>query len=133
MVVNYETLDFYVGGIIRDCQIIEHDIKMIYSRVHSSNWRKMFELIEKNTLGEVVRFLEDADSNLDRPFFNKEDYRLLKSITKTRNYWAHNGYIDCVYDDQGAVDDQTKYARFDHKWLDDLAHRIENIRIRLFD
>ena len=83
-----------VGQVMCYCQCIEHDIKLIYASMSLTP----SEEIRKWTLGQTVESLADLERGRKDPFFTREDYRLLRKLTAVRNFYAHECYVDWVYD-----------------------------------
>src|SRR5690606_10135068 len=87
-----------VGKTIMLCQCIENDIKLIYSKMLKGNYVDNFRVVEKKSLGNVVVLLKELDRSDRNHWFKDEEYDLLLEITTIRNYWAHKGYLEFVYD-----------------------------------
>lgn len=131
-----ETDEFHkkVGKLIMRCQFIEHDIKWIYAGLLSGDLYENFDKITNNkeTLGSVIFKLRDIDvANFG--YFSRNDYRLLSSITRTRNYWAHEAYLEFMYErgEELRIAFLNVAARLnsDYEWLFNLSKRIEKVRL----
>ena len=129
--------DEYVGKVMRICQGIEHDIKLIYCGMredaNGDDFDDVFQSISKSTLGQVIDKLYKIDHTYKYPYFSEKDYDIFREITGIRNHWAHQGYVDWMYTN-------SKYT-FNQKWnelLDDyrriepLGKETERIRLEFF-
>ena len=80
-------------------QRIEHDIKMIYSCMHEGDMDENFEEIEKMTLGQMIIELKELDNFDNEPLISAEDYAILERICGNRNRWAHETFVNFMYED----------------------------------
>ena len=78
-------------------QLIENDLKYIYSFMLEGSVEKNYGDIENNTLGTMVRMLERLDYSDGSPYISKADYKFLLNICDKRNYWAHQAFVDFAY------------------------------------
>ena len=97
--MNFDDFKFNVGNIVMFCQIIEHDIKVIYASMLKGDYNKNYqELIDSNmTLGQTITNLQELDFSDSNHFFAKSDYVYLKQVSRKRNYWCHQAYLNFVY------------------------------------
>ena len=86
-----------VGETIMFCQLIEHDLKLIFAFMLKGNFEKNLEEIERDTFGVMVQKLEKLDYSDNKPFISKSDYKFLKQMSKKRNHWCHNTYAEFGY------------------------------------
>ena len=70
-------------------QLIENDLKLIYSLMHIGNVNKNFESLEKKNLGFIIKELKKLDYSDEKPFISKNDYNFLNQMKERRNYWLH--------------------------------------------
>jgi len=130
--------DFHLmlGETIKYCQCIEHDIKMIYAGIRGGNIRANMIAIEKETLGSAVTLLKELDNMRSKPYFTYADYGTLFGITKIRNYWAHQGYVDYIYQPRETVrakfDAQFQKLTADHDKMKRLHEITEGVRLDFF-
>lgn len=123
-----------VGKVIMRCQFIEHDIKWIYSGLLVGDLYENFENVikDKETLGSVIFKLRDIDT-ANFGYFSRNDYRLLSKITRTRNYWAHEAYLEFMYERgeelRVAFLNCADRLSADYEWLFNLSKRIETVRL----
>ena len=124
----------YVGKLMMYCQCIEHDIKWIYAKMLKGDYVENFHVVSRNTLGEVVKELKNLDYSEGHQWLEKEDYKLLHEITGIRNYWAHQAYVDFVYD--GTNTDKykeiSKKLEVDKKRLERIQLNIEKFRVATY-
>lgn len=58
---------------------------------------KNFNYVKDKTLGVVISLLKKLDNSDNNPRFSIDDYSYLKKMTKIRNYYIHNFFIDYLY------------------------------------
>jgi len=130
--------DFHVmlGETIKYCQCIEHDIKMIYAGMRGGDIRANMISIERETLGSAVTLLKEMDNQRSRPYFSYSDYGTLFGITRIRNYWAHQGYVDYIYQPRETVgrkfELQFQKLTADHDQMKKMHEITENVRLEFF-
>ncbi len=135
MFVTKELFDETVGVLIKKCQCIEHDIKIMYAGMLRGDFNKNLDTVVNKPLGPVLKKLEELDYSDGAPYFSRDDYTLLNEIKEIRNYWVHKGYIDFLY---GTIDDYQKRINKQYKKLSNdvnrlipLATQLENVRIEM--
>lgn len=125
-----------LGQIIKFCQCIEHDIKLIYAGMAKGDLVENYKMIQKETLGSAVCLLQDLDRLRSSPFFSNRDYYMLRNITKIRNYWAHQGYVDYLYEPPKSVNlkfsEQLQKLQEDKERLKLLHEATQKIRLQFF-
>lgn len=127
----------YVGKIMRVCQGVEHDIKLIYCGLredaNGENFDMVYASVEKLTLGKTIEKLYKIDHTYQQPYFAEEDYAILREITDIRNHWAHQGYIDWMYTNSRFTFSQ-KWNQLlrDYKRIEPLGKETEKIRLEFF-
>lgn len=130
--------DFHslLGETIKYCQCIEHDVKMIYAGMIGGNVKSNMIQIERETLGSAVTLLKELDEKRVKPFFSNQDYNTLWGITRIRNYWAHQGYIDYLYQPRETIkskfDFQYNKLLSDRNSLKNLHEITQNVRLEFF-
>lgn len=126
-ILHSETIMYY--------QIIEHDIKLIYAYLHKGNIEKNYQCIERETLGESLRILRKLDNEDGKPLILADDYNFLIQISENRNEWAHDNYIEFMYEKDPlnslAYKKQCEKLRKDHQRLQSVYKSVENIRIKI--
>ena len=95
--MDYQLFKIRHSDVIMCYQLIEHDLKFIYSRMLEGDFDENFDSIKKETLGSIVRLLEDLDKTDKNQWISDDDYKFLKSIVKDRNFWAHENYLEFAY------------------------------------
>lgn len=94
MFVTKELFDEMMGILIKKCQCIEHDIKIMYAGMLRGDFSNNLDTVINKPLGSVLEKLEELDYSDESPYLSREDYTLLNEIKEIRNYWVHKGYID---------------------------------------
>lgn len=75
-ILHSETIEF--------CQIIEGNLKWIYSLMHVGDIGENHSKLEKTTLGQVVSMLKELDKSSGEQFISDGDYNFLKQMTEKR-------------------------------------------------
>lgn len=128
-ILHSETIGF--------CQIIESDLKWIYSLMLAGDVSENRALIEKDTLGQIVSKLKELDKSDGEQFISDGDYNFLKQMTKKRNYWCHNCYRDFMYEsDPYASEAYRKVCvmlQRDHDRLEQVRNNVEQAKMNAND
>ena len=85
------------SDLIMQVQCIEHDLKLIYAGMHTGDFDRNLDMLEKANLGTVIKKLKDLDYSDGKPDLSEQDYALLEQIREIRNYWCHQCYLDYTY------------------------------------
>ena len=124
-VLHSETIMYY--------QIIEHDLKYIYSFMLKGDVQKHLDDMNNKTLGQMIKILKDLDFSDGKPLISAGDYNFLSQICENRNLWAHKTYTEFVYI-QDFINSQ-EYQRQcdklskDHDRVKRASEILEDIRI----
>lgn len=97
MTLDRDKFKLIHSELIMQVQCIEYDLKLIYASMHSGDFDKNFDMLEKSNLGTLIKKLKELDYSDGHPELSKRDYELLEEIRVIRNYWCHQCYIDYVY------------------------------------
>ena len=114
-------------------QMIEHDVKLIYSYMHQGNIDDNYDSIENKTLGVMLRKLKELDESDGVPYINSQDYNFLIQICDNRNHWAHKVFSEFIYEQN--FEKSKEYKRQceklekDCKRVYNAARILEEIRI----
>lgn len=96
--MNMNEFHYLLGQTVMCCQIIEHDVKMIYAAMLKGDFTANLKEIENEwTLGQTIKELEELDNSDGNSYFSKSDYSVLRAITGKRNYYCHQVYLQFVY------------------------------------
>lgn len=97
--MTIEEFKYNVGEVIMYCQVIEHDIKVIYASMLNGDFDANYNALlkERATLGQAVVMLQELDFSDDDHFFTESEYDFLKKVTGIRNHWCHQGYTNFIY------------------------------------
>ena len=85
------------SDLIMQVQCIENDLKLIYASMHSGDFDKNLDMLEKANLGTMIKRLKELDYSDGKPDLSEQDYALLEQIREIRNYWCHQCYLDYTY------------------------------------
>lgn len=133
--ITAERFDETVGVLIKKCQCIEHDIKIMYAGMLRGDFYKNLKEVIDKPLGPALKKLEELDYSDDSPYLSRDDYVLLNDIKEIRNYWVHKGYIDFLYGSvegyQGRLEKQYMNLIKDCNRIIPLSKQLEDIRIEM--
>lgn len=131
--MNFEEFKSFYALTMMFYQRIEHDIKLIYAFMLKGDADDNLDSIENETLGVMIRALEKLDYSDNKPFINKDDYRFLKRICDRRNYWAHQAFIDFIYDDDPLLSKEYKdicrSLEKDYREVEKASDILEKMRV----
>lgn len=122
-----------VGRTILECQRIENDIKYIYAGMLQGDFAENKYEIKKETLGTVLADLEELDNSDGNPYLTKDEYKLLREITRVRNWLVHQAYTDFVYASEDELEKEfnkcyAKLKDFNEK-MEILGDQVERVRL----
>lgn len=135
--LSLDEFHLLLGQTIMYCQIIEGDIKHIYCAMRKGDIFENFFMIEQQkwTLGETLVELQKLDYSDNRPYLSLEDYDYLRKLTRKRNHWCHESYINFVYlgEDFASSKEYQKECRRlieDNQTLAEVYKKLEQLRQR---
>ena len=136
-----ETFHKMVGEVLMYCQCVEENIRRIFAKRRPGDFNLNLLAIEEErlTMGQMVTELMELDKELPHPLFEKEDYDMLFTVVRKRNYYAHAVYISFCYisdDDQEFEDCYARAAKQlqeDHETLYELYEVVEEVRYAYVD
>lgn len=106
-------------------QLIESDLKWIYSLMHRGNVLNNFDSLEYKNLGFVISELKKLDYSDNDPLISKEDYNFLNQMREKQNYWCHQAYVDFMYVEN--FESSQEYSRVCERLIKDYK-RIWNVQ-----
>lgn len=122
------------SDLIKFFQIIEGDIKLIFAIMSKGDLDYNYSQIENLTLGQIVNELETLDKSEGEQYFSNSDYKLLKEVTKKRNYCCHFCYRDFVYVNNWEYSNEyaivCKELQNDWNTLSVIYKKVEEARIK---
>ena len=134
MINSIDEFKYYIGDVILYSQTIEHDCKYIYALMVDGDFKKNYDEIKRETLGNIVTMLERLDFSDDNPYISADSYSFLKKVVSIRNYWVHQGFIEFVYSDN-----RFKFGkacdRLFKEWnlLKKLSEVVQDVRIKYYN
>ena len=137
MVLKLQDFHTLVGQTVMYCQIIEHDVKMIFAIMCKGDVNETLNMIDEErwTLGLAINELKAIDSQGKKQYIADSDYAFLRQITKKRNYWCHSAYLKFVYDNNFL--EHEEYGKIcgellaDNEQLRNVYKTLEKVRITL--
>lgn len=94
----------------------------------------VWEQNEKETLGSMVKKLQDLDQN--NKLLSRDDYHYLHQVVGKRNHWCHQTYINFLYTGEGFRQSQQYQQECDqllkdHAQLEKIYRILEQLRINI--
>jgi len=136
MKLKFDTFKAWHSEIVLFAQIIENDLKWIYSYMRAGDPQGNYDaLIEaKITFGQIVHELQELETHAQLRFLQDEDYDFLFQMARKRNYWCHRCALDFVYKPnflESPEYDETCHKLFvDHERFTEVNENVEKARIR---
>ena len=132
--MTFQEFKYYVGETVMFCQIIESDLKIIYVNLINGNKQETWTLIQKETLGSMVKMLQNLDS--DNRLLSKNDYHYLHQLVGKRNHWCHQTFVNFLYNGQDFLNskqyiEECNLLAQDHEQLSKIYRILEGIRVDL--
>ena len=91
--MNFDKLYVKLGNLIMHFQRFESDLKIIYSWINSANnFSLNMKKLRGITLGKVVKMIKEFQETSNMFILTPDDFRILNSLTKKRNYWVHESF-----------------------------------------
>ena len=97
MAMNFETFKQIYAETMMYYQFVENDIKFIFAFMLKGDVDQHLGKIEKKTLGNMIKKLEELDNSDGNPYISSEDYEFLTMICENRNRWAHQTFTNFAY------------------------------------
>ena len=133
--MNYDTFTFLHSETIKFCQIIEGDLKWIYSFLHIGDIYQTRDSLDTLGFGQIVKKLKQLDNSDGNPVLSASDYNFLGQMAQKRNYWCHECYRDFVYINSWEYSSEfTKVCnklQKDHDKLQVVCRNVENLKLKL--
>ena len=95
--MNFQEFKILHSETIGYFQLIEGDLKWIYSLMQHGDMGDDEVRLDQWSLGFVIKELKELDYSAGTPFISKDDYNFLNQMREKRNYWCHQAYIDFMY------------------------------------
>ncbi|MBQ7712915.1 MAG: hypothetical protein IJT69_03760 [Clostridia bacterium] len=134
--MTLESFHTTLGQIVMYCQIIEHDVKLIYATMQRGDVEQNYAALEREklTLGQAVMRLEELDLSDGKAYLGSADYALLRDIARMRNHWCHDTFLEFIYDQNfygsEAYRTECRHLSADRDKLAKLYVTIENARLQ---
>lgn len=133
--MNLDKFHNIIGKTIMHCQIIEHDIKRIYSSMLKGDYYDNLIKVGKWSLGQTIKKLKELDFSDKKPYLSASDYNFLMQMTEKRNHWCHEAYQNFLYNKEFLnskeyLDECYKLQR-DYDRLSQVSKNVEDVRIEI--
>lgn len=133
--MTLDNFHFILGQTIMYCQIIEHDVKMIYAAMCKGDMNNTLNIIEKQkwTLGHSVKELKKLDFSDSNNYISANDYNFLSQMAHKRDYWCHKTYLQFVYNksflDSIEYEKECQKLQRDNEKLSAVYKALEEVRL----
>ena len=134
-ILSFNDFKFLIGETIGFCQTVEYDLKNIFAKVCEGDFEENFECVSRWTLGQIVTQMEEYDNELEDKHFTNLEYRILRDMTKKRNYVCHEIFRTFAYTKEFLESNEYMMAcnvviDF-HEDVVAVAKKIEQLRLNL--
>ncbi len=125
-ILHSETIGYF--------QLIENDLKLIYSLMHTGNFYDNYNSLNNSNLGIILKLLKELDNSDGKPLISNSDYHFLNQMREKRNYWCHQAYIDFVYNDN--FENSVKYKKVcdklqkDHDQINLVYQNVHKLKLK---
>lgn len=125
-ILHSETIGYF--------QLIENDLKLIYSLMHTGNIYDNYNSLNNSNLGIILKLLNELDNSDGKPLISNSDYHFLNQMREKRNYWCHQAYIDFVYNDN--FENSVKYKKVcdrlqkDHDQIELVYQNVHKLKLK---
>ena len=132
--MKYEAFTYLHSETIKYCQIIEGDLKWVYSFLHIGDVYKTRDSLDNLTFGQIVKKLKQLDNSDGNPVLSASDYNILSQMAQKRNYWCHECYRDFVYISNW--ESSPEFAKIckklirDHDKLEVVCRNVEKLKLK---
>lgn len=120
------------SDVIKCYQLVENDLKLIYAFIMDKDLEQTLNEVENITLGTIINKLEEYDKSTEPQIISDNDYNFLKQIKDNRNFWAHENYLEFIYEESPleseAYKKQCKRLAKDHKRMENVYRNVEALR-----
>lgn len=134
LMLSFERFKILHSEIIMYCQLIENDLKWIYAYMHKGDEDDNYDKLEKTTLGTLVKKLKELDNSDNDLLISNDDYNFLKQMTKKRNFWCHQNFVEFMYEDNFLY--SREYEKIclklekDHDRLSSVCDNVEKVKFK---
>ena len=132
--MDINTFKILHSDMIMYYQIVENDLKLIYAQIFGEDINEAYAEVEKKPLGAIIKQLKEYDKSTEPQMISDNDYNFLKQMKDNRNFWAHENYIDFLYEksplDSEAYKKQCKRLEKDHERMHKVYKEIEALKIK---
>ena len=133
--MNFDKLYVKLGNLIMYFQRIESDLKIIYSWINSANnFSLNMKKLRGITLGKVVKMIKEFQETSNMFILTPDDFRILNSLTKKRNYWVHESFEFIYLPEDEITKEYNKIFKLATKDLNEFSHLafvIQNFRLKI--
>lgn len=131
--MTYERFKILYSETISYFQLIENDLKWIYSLMRKGNVGDNYDSLDKRNLGFIIKELKELDYSDGTPFISKDDYNFLNQMREKRNYWCHQAYIDFMYINnfERSIEFQKVFSKLqrDHDRIEVVQKNVEKAKL----
>ncbi|MDY4787774.1 MAG: hypothetical protein SO253_00465 [Bacilli bacterium] len=120
--MSLEQFYLYIGELIMYFQVIERDLKIIYTSITSNNFYVQYSDINNLSLGQMVGLMKE------KQYFSSNEIHQLQKMKHKRNYYVHQSFLSFVDNDH--LEDSVEYQEVSNKLMED-HNFFENLCIKV--
>ncbi len=132
-IMDFNSFKVLYAEVMMNYELLEYDIKYIYSFMREGNLDDNLYMVKNNTLGEMIKLLKELDHSEDYHFISAKDYALLDRLCTTRNHWSHKTLSNFMYE-KGFLESEEykkecKKLQDDYKKIENALDILEDVKI----
>lgn len=109
LLLKYDEFKIYVAETLEYTQVLQEDLKWIYSFLHKGDTNKNYFKSSKKNILKLVNDVEALDFAHENHQLNLEDYAVLRQIQNLRNYISEKLFATFILNQ-----DFTKCLEYNH-------------------
>ena len=115
--------------LIEHYQFIELNLEGIYASVCGEPLVRGLQKVGNDNITRLISRIHEIEKQRGMTYLTNEEYKRLAELSKRRNFWCHNCYVDLVFDSKtGGIKKES-----DVRVLMDDFREAESMRNLLFD
>ena len=113
--------------LIEQYQWIEFDLEGLYATISDEPFCEALRVIEKDSIGGVVREIQKIEKEKDITVFSDEEYQELDMLRERRNFWCHVCYTE-AYDKNTGIPRNAKMLSVDLQNAETFLEHLREIK-----
>lgn len=112
-------------------QVIERDLKIIYTSITSNNFYMEYSDINNLSLGQMINLIKE------KQYFTTNEIHQLQTMKNKRNYYVHQSFLTFIDNDH--LEESIEYQEVsnklmkDHNYFENLCIKVSNLSKELLN